>query len=445
MTLVDNYRARFFVAFHFISLLPLLLLTLTIFSIPLSMSTLCVLLQGYVNEALANGASEYKAPDDLEDIMTFTADEKDRAHTSELKTGPYAAPDLYGGAVIPDSGVDPLASVGGATPTITEDPNDTAARMKRKARSKGKWTRQGYEHNRSQSDLNTSNNAGSTHQYGSESNTETTNAPSNSNHSYGFAVEDTHSNQAPAQTTQASPARPQTEKERMAAALFAGIGGTSAPSAATPVYSQPAARPQPTPVQPVVAEPAPQPQQPVLDIFAMPAEPAPAAAESVAPAAATSTSAGDDIFDIFAPSQPAVAEPAQSTVTSADAFDPLALAFGAPVAQPAAPAPITKETNLTTPQYAQLWRQTPVEAKLNVPTGQYTQVSQLNELITGLKIQIVQTIGTESICAATYLATNETVLVHARLLNGSLGFSIRSSSANVNQALEQAISSAVRK
>mmetsp|Transcript_75883 Transcript_75883/g.217204 ORF Transcript_75883/g.217204 Transcript_75883/m.217204 type:complete len:971 (+) Transcript_75883:67-2979(+) len=205
----------------------------------------------------------------------------------------------------------------------------------------------------------------------------------------------------------AEPSAALTEKQRMAAALFGGIG--AAGSAATPA-------PRSTP-------PPPKPTPPPMAI--------PAAA---APPAAKPPVGGGDLLDFFdmdsggGSSAPAAAAPAMASAPSAAVDDLMLLDMGdsppSPPA-PAAPIHILGPLPCSTAQVGQQWGSLPSERRVQMNTSLISPQDMMNRLQTRLNVQPVEIIGTEGICAGRVLPGNDPCFLHGKLAPGRLDILVR--------------------
>mmetsp|Transcript_87521 Transcript_87521/g.137026 ORF Transcript_87521/g.137026 Transcript_87521/m.137026 type:complete len:970 (+) Transcript_87521:186-3095(+) len=218
--------------------------------------------------------------------------------------------------------------------------------------------------------------------------------------------------------TKSTPAEPPelTEKQKMAAALFSGLGptkatpakptfgggmtvGTSAPPAATPT---PAPKPKP-------AEPSqPPPPAPVggtmdlLDLDDFGSSPAPAAAKSAPPPPPAKPSGpGDDMLLLD-----------MGGDTGTDLLGPPTT-----VTAPAPVAPFLTPLPVTTQQVGGAWGQLAIEKKMQIQTSISSCQEMMHRLQSSLNVHPVEIIGMEGIAAGRVIASpgQDPVFLHGKL------------------------------
>jgi len=217
-----------------------------------------------------------------------------------------------------------------------------------------------------------------------------------------------------------------TEKQKMAAALFSGLGGPSAKSAPKPPFAGATigggATKPPAPVPAAAPKKAPEPA-------AAPPPPAPSAGVM-------------DLLDFGSPPAKPAAPPATSVVTSA-ANDLLDMGMGdsgcdllgaATVVTPAAPTPpvhFLGPLAVTTQQVGANWQQLPTERRLQLQTSMSTCKDMMNRLQNSVNVHPVEIIGMEGIAAGQVLPNNGPVFLHGKLAPPRLDLLVRCQDAGV--------------
>ena len=256
----------------------------------------------------------------------------------------------------------------------------------------------------------------------------------------------------------------QLEKERQAAALFGGIIPGAAPPAPPPAAPPAAVRRAAAPVQAPVSAPAPAPALEV-DLLDMSAWDAPA------PAAPAPSPAVD--FDVLSPTpatQPTTLHPEVETVSDDEAEE---------VAAPAAPAPppaaaedpfagaglldgLTESSlpgfstdkkfefngntmaplPITTPQFGQKWVSLPSESPGSVTSTKAATLDQFMAICHEIGAHPVEAIGAtnEGICAGSLLGGSQTALIHGKVTplgggSAQIDFKIKSTDAAMGGSL----------
>jgi len=224
------------------------------------------------------------------------------------------------------------------------------------------------------------------------------------------------------------------EKEKMAAALFSGLGGASKPGAPAA-----APAPKPTPAPPPVAAPAPAP---------------PAAPQKAAPPAASDTGGGNlmDLLDLDdgggasnggAKPPPPRAPPApDNDILLLDMNDALGQGAPAPIPQaPAPPAPPPAPTSIlgplqvTTAQVGSMWGQLPSQREAQMSTTIGTCQEMMMRLQTKLNVQPVEIIGMEGIAAGRVVPGNDPCFLHGKLAPPHLQILVRCRDPGVAQTV----------
>lgn len=233
------------------------------------------------------------------------------------------------------------------------------------------------------------------------------------------------------------------EKEKMAAALFSGLGGTSKPSPPAPTPA-PKRTPTPPPVQ--VAAPAP-----VVPVAA----PAPQKAAPPAPDVGLMDlldldDGGASNGNVKAPAQPTRPPP----TTSPD-NDMLLLDFGGaapapaptfvqapvqptpapPPAMPPAPTHILGPLQVTTAQVGSMWGQLPSQRESQLSTTIGTCQEMMVRLQTKLNVHPVEIIGMEGIAAGRVLPGNDPCFLHGKLAPPHLHILVRCQNPGVAQTV----------
>lgn len=201
-----------------------------------------------------------------------------------------------------------------------------------------------------------------------------------------------------------------TEKQRMAAALFGGMGAAALAPAASPKPPQPAHRPVP------VSTPQP---------------PAP-------PPAAKPPAGGDDLLDLLdmggggggAVSTPAPTPAKAAGGSSSGADDLMLLDLGdsssPPMATPpAAPAPLLAPLPCSTAQVGQSWGTLPSERRVQFVTSCSTPQDMMMRLQSQMNVHPVEIIGMEGIAAGRVLPGNEPCFLHGKLAPPRLDLLVR--------------------
>jgi len=228
-----------------------------------------------------------------------------------------------------------------------------------------------------------------------------------------------------------------TEKQRMAAALFGGIGGNTGAAAPSSAPKPPPPAPAPTPA----AAPAPR------------APPAPAA--SAAPAAPPSGGGGGDLLDLLdmdegggggGSSAPARAPAASPGVGGGDDLMLLDMGDGpSPPAPPApaapapaaAPAPILGPLQITTAQVGGTWGSLPAERRVQMTTSCANCQDLMMRFQNFVNAQPVEIIGMEGIAAGRVLPGNDPCFLHGKLAPPRLEVIIRTRDHGVAQRVAQ--------
>lgn len=201
-----------------------------------------------------------------------------------------------------------------------------------------------------------------------------------------------------------------TEKQRMAAALFGGMGAAAPAPAASSKPPQPAQRPVPvsTP-QPPAPPPAAKPPAgggDLLDLLDMGgggggsvSAPAPMPAK----AAGGSSSGADDLMllDLGYSSSPPMAMP------------------------PAVPAPLLAPLPCSTAQVGQSWGTLPSERRVQFVTSCATPQDMMMRLQSQMNVHPVEIIGMEGIAAGRVLPGNEPCFLHGKLAPPRLDLLVR--------------------
>lgn len=246
--------------------------------------------------------------------------------------------------------------------------------------------------------------------------------------------------------TTAKPAdAPMTEKQRMAAALFGGLGG-SKPAQAAPTSTSAGAAFSANASQaaPAAPKPADAPKPPA------PAPPAPPAQvggdllldfddngssqqgspKAVAPVTATApASAGDDLLMLdmgevsSAPAAPIAPAAPAAPATSLDPFGDTPQISTAPAPAPAPPAqtapalasPLLAPYPVNIQQVGQLWGQLASEKRVQIPTSVASCQELMNRLQASMNIHPVQIIGQEGIAAGRVLPGTDPCFLHGKL------------------------------
>mmetsp|Transcript_84403 Transcript_84403/g.149296 ORF Transcript_84403/g.149296 Transcript_84403/m.149296 type:complete len:951 (+) Transcript_84403:100-2952(+) len=218
--------------------------------------------------------------------------------------------------------------------------------------------------------------------------------------------------QAPQPTfTAPKPVEPaaMSEKQKMAAALFGGVGPTAAPAPASAppakTFSAPAPAPAPTPA-PVRVEKVPEPA------------PAPAAIDLL----------DLDDFGGSAPTQ-AAAPPAQPAF-GGDALLDMDDLVSTPVAQPAL-QPVLGPLQVTTAQVGATWGQLATERRVQLQTSIGNCQEMMSRLQSSLNVAPVEIIGMEGIAAGRVLPGNDPCFLHGKLAPPRLDVLIRCRDAGV--------------
>jgi len=237
-------------------------------------------------------------------------------------------------------------------------------------------------------------------------------------------------------TTSAKPeVQPElTEKQKMAAALFSGLGGPKAAPA-----------PKPAPGMTIGAAPAPPPAQPPQ--AKPPPEPVPPAPTSGAGGAMTDLldlddtgppSAGAALASAPAPSPQGVADDMLLLDMGESASAPTPnLLGGPPQAQPSMAAPILGPLPTTTAQVGQMWAQLASERRLQIGTSLQTSQAMMERLQTRVNVHPVQIIGMEGIAAGRVLPGNEPCFLHGKLRPPQLDVIVRCRDAGVAERVVQ--------
>lgn len=235
------------------------------------------------------------------------------------------------------------------------------------------------------------------------------------------------------------PAEPaaMTEKQKMAAALFGGLGGSAAPAAtASP------AKPLPSVSAGVAFDPKPSPSQPAPPKPAETPVPAPAPATGVdllldfddagssqpsAPAAATSSApvpsagTGEDLLLLDmgdalgtpAPPPPAaLAAPAPEGLLDLEGMGTATAAPAAPT-MPAAPMLAPYPVNIQ--QVGQMWGQLPTERSMHIQTSVTTCQELMTRLQVSMNVHPVEIIGMEGIAAGRVVPGTDPCFLHGKL------------------------------
>eukprot|EP00933_Yihiella_yeosuensis_P034627 TRINITY_DN28104_c0_g1_i2.p1 TRINITY_DN28104_c0_g1~~TRINITY_DN28104_c0_g1_i2.p1 ORF type:complete len:386 (-),score=94.62 TRINITY_DN28104_c0_g1_i2:179-1336(-) len=215
-----------------------------------------------------------------------------------------------------------------------------------------------------------------------------------------------------------------TEKQRMAAALFGGIGPNSAPPAPTPA---PAPRPQPAAPAPAPApvqkapEPAPVSTScDLLDFGDAPSVPsAPSAAPATSPSASHQSLGGDMLLLDMDSSSPSNAPP------------------------PAAPQPILGPMQVTTAQVGSMWGSLPTERRVQMQTSVGNCQELMTRLQSGLNVSPVEIIGMEGIAAGRVLPGNDPCFLHGKLAPPRIDVLVRTRDPGVAQRVTELIQSSL--
>jgi len=227
-----------------------------------------------------------------------------------------------------------------------------------------------------------------------------------------------------------------TEKQKMAALLFSGVGGAAPASNANKGPSKPAGGmtvgttqppPPPAPVAKKAAEPPPPPKPPassgatgggmgdLLDLEDF--GPAPAKASAPPPPPPTSGPADPlDLLDMGgggAPPAPA-SSPAPAASGAPDLLGGLAGLDSTPTPAPA-PQPLLTPLQVTIQQVGQAWGQLPIERKVQFQTSISTCPDMMNRLRSNMNVAVVQIIGMEGIAAGQTPDGSNPVFLHGKL------------------------------
>lgn len=231
----------------------------------------------------------------------------------------------------------------------------------------------------------------------------------------------------------------QTERQKMAAALFSGVGPNSASKAPpskpavgmTVGTTQPAA--PPAPVTKKAAEPPPPPKFPAnsgaagggggggMDLldFGDP-DPAPAKASAPPPPPPPTSGPADDLLLLdmggAAPAPPAPAStPAPAASAGPDLLGGLAGLDSTPTPAPP-PQPLLAPLQVTIQTVGQNWGQLPVERKVQFQTSLGSGQDMGNRMRANLNVHVVQIIGMEGIAAGQKPdGSNNPVFLHGKL------------------------------
>lgn len=221
-----------------------------------------------------------------------------------------------------------------------------------------------------------------------------------------------------------------TEKQKMAAALFSGLGGSSAKAAPKPAFTGMTnaaanAAPAPAPAAPVPKkepEPAPAPTPPpaaamdLLDLDDFGSSPAPPAQASAAPAPPPAKPAGGvDMLDML-------------DMGSSDPSPDLLL--GSPT-NVSPPAPFLGPLQVSTAQVGQMWGRLASERKMQLQTSMGSCQDMMSRMQSAVNVQPVEIIGMEAIAAGRVLPGNDPVFLHGKLQPGRLDLLVRCQDAGI--------------
>lgn len=236
------------------------------------------------------------------------------------------------------------------------------------------------------------------------------------------------------------------EKQRMAAALFSGLGGTGPASAgngaSTAAASKPAtagypaaaaSTPAPTPAPAPAAKkapapPAPAPAAPAMDLLDFGEGVGGGAAATPSPAASPSMSDDLMLIDMGGSAPAAPPPPAPAPV----AQQPQMFAQMQPAAPAAAAAgPILGPLQTTTAQVGGMWASLPSERRVQMATSCGTPQDMMQRLQQCANVMPVEIIGMEGIAAGRVLPGNEPCFLHGKLAPPRLDLLVRCRDAGV--------------
>eukprot|EP00931_Biecheleriopsis_adriatica_P115082 TRINITY_DN90918_c0_g1_i1.p1 TRINITY_DN90918_c0_g1~~TRINITY_DN90918_c0_g1_i1.p1 ORF type:complete len:958 (+),score=192.95 TRINITY_DN90918_c0_g1_i1:146-3019(+) len=231
--------------------------------------------------------------------------------------------------------------------------------------------------------------------------------------------EPSFSSQAPAPPKPAAsaprPAEPpaMTEKQKMAAALFGGVGATPAAPAPTPA---PAVKPA------VRAEPAP----------------APVAEKASAPPAAAAV----DLLDLddmmggsSAPQQTSAAPSPSPSAGDMLLLDMEGVAPSPPAASAPQPAQLLGPLQATTAQVGSMWGQLASERRVQMQTSLGNCQEMMMRLQSSLNVSPVEIIGSEGIAAGRVLPGNDPCFLHGKLAPPHLEILVKCRDPGVAQSV----------
>jgi len=242
------------------------------------------------------------------------------------------------------------------------------------------------------------------------------------------ASEDKPSPFAPTPAAKAASSEPpeMTEKQKMAAALFSGLGGAAAPKPAVTTRTAGMTNAQPQPPAPVAKK-----------------EPEPAAAPPPPAAPAAPAAPMMDLLDMgfdsppHAPA-PAPAQPAAKPLGGGDDMLLLDMGMGdsgsdllgaSTTVSPPAPqmAPFLGPITVTTAQVGAMWQQLPTERRMQLNTSMASCKDMMSRLQNSLNVSPVEIIGMEGIAAGRVLSSqgNDPVFLHGKLAPPRLDMLVR--------------------
>jgi len=251
------------------------------------------------------------------------------------------------------------------------------------------------------------------------------------------------------QAAKAAPEPPaMTEKQKMAAALFGGLTGTTtaAPKPASAVKAVPTPAPEPAapaaPAAEKVKEPPPASPTDMMDLLDLDggadATPDGLSQPTSAPPPPPPPSGGSDMLLDMSDeglTAPAAVPPPPAAVLPG-AMAPQAPSI-APVMQMPVPQPLLGPLPVTTAQLGAMWGQLPAEQKLQLQTSILNCQELMQRLSTSLNVHPVEIIGMEGIAAGRVLPGNDPCFLHGKLAPPRLEMLVRCRDPGVGQRVAE--------
>jgi AP-4 complex subunit epsilon-1 len=447
-------------------------------------------LDGFCQEALANGARPYEKPEDDDDDDDELYGAQSSVSTSAFKMTPYAKPDtninrshvirgMGSGGASGQSGVSlpPGSNMGNAAVTTTQSATTDGGGLQLNTRGVNVWGKKptaaapppepaSAAPPRSSFDTQSASAGNASNPYGASSAGAFGASASSGYGGGGGGGYGQPSAPAPAPVfLEKTPE--QLEKERMAAALFGGM----VPGAPIPAPAPAPPRSVPTAAAPVaappIAAPAPAPLAPEIDLLDMGAFD-----DYVEPSTTVPSSAA--AIDIFGSTtlEPMVAAPTAEhptlveTVTD-DEAEVVAAAPAAPAAEPIDPfaaegllggmtdtplrsldlssskfeynGSVMAPMQIVTAQFGQHWGSCPATSPVSISnSAKVTNLDQFMQKCTAAGLHPVEAIGAtnEGICAGMMNGGSMVVLIHGKILApGKVDLTVKATDANLSGSL----------